>query len=118
LAKDAGDVDVLVNNAGLALSAPRRSSTSRVDALFAATFALRFMSWPRSLGMAARGKGSIVNIASMAASSVLREPRRYGADEGGARVDDAGLAAEFSPSGVRVNAVAPGRCMPEDPSGS
>src|SRR5438105_1814434 len=65
LAKDAGDVDVLVNNAGLALFGPTvELDVERFDALFAGNVRALFMLVAAlAPGMAARGKGSIVNIA-------------------------------------------------------
>src|SRR5712692_548258 len=91
LARDAGDVDALVNNAGLALVGP--------TAVLVAALAP---------GMAARGKGSIVNIASMAGAIGLAGAAAYGATKAALASMTRAWAAEFSASGVRVNAVAPG----------
>ena len=59
-------------------------------------------------GMAARGSGSIVNISSMSGRVGLAAGAAYGATKGALEPLTRAWAAEFSPSGVRINAVAPG----------
>ena len=58
--------------------------------------------------MAARGGGSIINISSMAGRVGLAQSAAYGATKAALEALTRAWAAEFSPSGVRVNAVAPG----------
>jgi NAD(P)-dependent dehydrogenase (short-subunit alcohol dehydrogenase family) len=58
--------------------------------------------------MAARGTGSIVNIASMAGVIGLAGGAAYGATKAALASMTRAWAAEFSASGVRVNAVAAG----------
>jgi NAD(P)-dependent dehydrogenase (short-subunit alcohol dehydrogenase family) len=58
--------------------------------------------------MAANGKGSVVNISSMAAQIGLPGAAAYGATKAALSALTRAWAAEFSPSGVRVNAVAAG----------
>jgi len=58
--------------------------------------------------MAARGSGSIVNIASMAGQIGLAGGAVYGATKATLASMTRSWAAEFSPSGVRVNAIAAG----------
>src|SRR5882762_4188189 len=106
----AGDVDVLVNNAGLALFGPTAElDVERFDALFAGNVRAPFMLVAAlAPGMAARGKGSIVNIASMAGVIGLAGGAAYGATKAALASMTRAWAAEFSARGVRVNAVAPG----------
>ncbi len=106
LAREAGDVDVLVNNAGLAIFGPTAElDIERFDALFAGNVRAPFMLVAAlAPGMVARGKGSIVNISSMAGVIGLAGAAAYGAT----KASLGAWAAEFSASGVRVNAVAPG----------
>src|SRR5438034_512190 len=59
-------------------------------------------------GMAARGKGSIINVSSMAGQIGLAGGAAYGATKAALASMTRAWAAEFSPSGVRVNAIAPG----------
>jgi NAD(P)-dependent dehydrogenase (short-subunit alcohol dehydrogenase family) len=110
LAKDAGEVDVLVNNAGLAIFGPTAElDVERFDALFAGNVRAPFMLVAAlAPGMAARGKGSIVNIASMARVIGLAAGAAYGATKAALASMTRAWAAEFSASGVRVNAVAAG----------
>jgi NAD(P)-dependent dehydrogenase (short-subunit alcohol dehydrogenase family) len=58
--------------------------------------------------MAARGRGSIVNVSSMAGTIGLAGGAAYGATKAALTSMTRSWAAEFSPQGVRVNAVSPG----------
>src|ERR1700721_2351280 len=58
--------------------------------------------------MAARGSGSIINLASMAGQIGLAGGAAYGATKATLAAMTRSWAAEFRPSGVRVNAVAAG----------
>jgi NAD(P)-dependent dehydrogenase (short-subunit alcohol dehydrogenase family) len=58
--------------------------------------------------MAARGSGSIINVASMAGLIGLAGGAAYGATKAALASMTRSSAAEFSPAGVRVNAVAAG----------
>jgi NAD(P)-dependent dehydrogenase (short-subunit alcohol dehydrogenase family) len=58
--------------------------------------------------MAARGKGSIINVSSMAGRVGLPNGAAYGASKAALASLTQGWTAEYSPRGVRVNAVAPG----------
>jgi NAD(P)-dependent dehydrogenase (short-subunit alcohol dehydrogenase family) len=110
LAADAGEVDVLVNNAGFSWFGPTAElNTDTFDALFASNVrAPYFLVAAFAPGMAARGSGSIVNISSMSGRVGLAAGAAYGATKGALESLTRAWAAEFSPSGVRINAVAPG----------
>ncbi len=58
--------------------------------------------------MAARGRGSIVNLDSMAGAVGLAGGAAYSATKASLSAMTRAWAAEFSPSGVRVNSVQPG----------
>jgi NAD(P)-dependent dehydrogenase (short-subunit alcohol dehydrogenase family) len=105
-----GVVDVLVNNAGASWFGP----TSDIDE---ATYNDLFDGNVRSAfflvaglapGMAERSSGSIVNIASMAGEIGLAGGAAYGATKAALISLTRSWAAEFSPRGVRVNAIAAG----------
>jgi NAD(P)-dependent dehydrogenase (short-subunit alcohol dehydrogenase family) len=110
LVAEVGPVDVLVNNAGRAVfSSTVDLSAADFDSMFAnnvrAPFQLVAALAP---GMVARGGGSIVSISSMAAHVGLGLGSVYGATKAAVESMTRSWAAEFSPAGVRVNAVSPG----------
>jgi 2-keto-3-deoxy-L-fuconate dehydrogenase len=105
------DVGVLVNAAGVV---PHGTILECPPAQWAAAFDLNVTSAYRTLraflpGMLARGKGSIINVASVA-SSVKGVPFRaaYGASKGALIGLTKAVAADFVARGVRCNAICPG----------
>ena len=107
---DVGEVDILVNNAGLAVFSPTAElPTETFDTVFAnnvrAPFMLVAAFAPK---MATKGAGSIINITSMSATVGLALGSAYGASKAALESMTRSWAAEYSPRGVRVNAVAPG----------
>lgn len=110
LVAEVGPVNVLVNNAGTSWFGP----TPELDE---ATFADLFDGNVRSAyflvagiapGMAERSSGSIINLASMAGQIGLAGGAAYGATKAALASLTRSWAAEYSPRGVRVNAVAAG----------
>ena len=110
LADEAGDVDVLVNNAGMAWFGPTTElDLDTFDQLFAANVrAPYFLVAAIAPKMAARGAGSIVNVGSMAGEVGMVGGAAYGATKASLDAMTRSWAAEFSPSGVRINTVASG----------
>jgi len=111
-ATEAGDghVDILINNAGVALLGPSNAAT---EAEFDETFALNvkvpfFLVASLASAMAERGWGSIVNVSTMVASFGQAGMALYGASRAALELLTKAWGAEYGPSGVRVNAVAPG----------
>ena len=119
LVEQAGDVDVLVNNAGVYSFAP----THEIDpGMFDATFATNvrapfFLTAAIAPRMAARGGGSIVNVATMAAHFGLPGASAYGASKAAVVSLTQTWAAEYGPRGVRVNAVSAGTTRTEGTAG-
>jgi NAD(P)-dependent dehydrogenase (short-subunit alcohol dehydrogenase family) len=101
---------VLVNNAGFArYGATADFDVATFDALFATNVrAAFFLVAAFAPGMAARGRGSIINVCSMAGQIGLAGGAAYGATKAALASMTRAWAAEFSPGGVRVNAIAPG----------
>jgi NAD(P)-dependent dehydrogenase (short-subunit alcohol dehydrogenase family) len=110
LAGEVGDVDILVNNAGMSVFGPTAElDVDTFDRMFASNVrAPFFLVAAIAPGMAARGKGSIVSVSSMAGHVGLEGGASYGATKAAIEAMTRAWAAEFSPSGVRVNAIAAG----------
>ena len=110
LVEEAGPVDVLVNNAGFSWFGPTADlDLATFDRLFAANVrAAYFLVAALGPKMAARGSGSIISTGSMAGQIGLAGGAAYGATKATLAAMTRSWAAEFSPSGVRVNAVAAG----------
>lgn len=110
LAQDAGSVDVLVNNAGFSWFGPTANlDVTTFDSLFASNVrSAYFLVAALAPKMVERGSGSIINLASMGGQIGLAGGAAYGATKAAQAALARAWAAEFSPSGVRVNAVAPG----------
>src|ERR1700738_4749430 len=84
MASDVGDVDVLINNAGIALFGPTAEfDVAAFDKMFARhARAPFFLVAALAPAMAARGHGSIVSVSSMAGGVGLVRGGAYGATEG------------------------------------
>jgi meso-butanediol dehydrogenase / (S,S)-butanediol dehydrogenase / diacetyl reductase len=104
------DLDVLVNVAGIGstTSAPETSLEVWED-VFAVNARGTFLCCKHAIpGMAARGGGSIVNVASVAALVGLRNRAAYCASKGAVVALTRALAVDHVGDGIRVNAVCPG----------
>jgi NAD(P)-dependent dehydrogenase (short-subunit alcohol dehydrogenase family) len=104
-----GRVDVLVNNAGVALVAPAEETTAAqwrrtLDVNLTGPF-LVSRAFGRS--MLERRHGSIVNVASLAGLNGIADRVAYCASKHGVIGLTRTLAAEWGGRGVRVNAVCP-----------
>ena len=115
LAEDAGEVDVLVNNAGFSWFGPTADLDPAVfDQMFAANVrAAYYLVAAIAPGMAKRGSGNIINLGSMAGQIGLAGGAAYSATKAPLAAMTRSWAAEFSPRGVRVNTVAPGPAYTE-----
>ncbi len=105
-----GDVDVLVNNAGSSWFGPTEElDEATFDDLFTGNVrSAYFLVAGIAPGMAERSSGTIINLASMAGQIGLDGGAAYGATKAALCSMTRSWAAEFSPRGVRVNAVAAG----------
>jgi 2-keto-3-deoxy-L-fuconate dehydrogenase len=104
------DLDVLVNVAGIGSTTNAPETTLDVwENVFAVNARGTFLCCKHAIpGMAARGGGSIVNIASVAGLVGLRNRAAYCASKGAVIALTRALAVDHVGDGIRVNAVAPG----------
>ena len=110
LAAEAGEVDVLVNNAGFSWFGPTADlDAGTFDRMFAANVrSAYYLVAALAPAMAKRGTGSIINLGSMAGQIGLAGGAAYSATKAALAALTRAWAAEFSPHGVRVNTIAPG----------
>jgi 3-oxoacyl-[acyl-carrier protein] reductase len=108
-ARELGGVDVLVNNAGLGGTAPLVEMTDEqwakvLDVTLTGTFR---MTRAALRHMTPRGRGAIVNNASVLAWRAQAGQAHYAAAKAGVLALTRCAAIEAAPAGVRINAVAP-----------
>jgi 3-oxoacyl-[acyl-carrier protein] reductase len=108
-----GHLDVLVNNAGLGLYARLADLTDAqwhqvLDVTLTGTMRMTRAVLPH---MVARGRGAIVNNASVLAWRAQEGQSAYAAAKAGVMALTRCAAMEAAPAGVRVNAVSPSLAM-------
>ena len=105
-----GSLNVLVNNAGIAVLKPMAQLTLEdFNRQIAANLTSVFLGCKSAMArMKEGGGGSIVNISSVAGLIGTRGGAAYGASKGGVRVLTKCVAVEGAPSGVRCNSIHPG----------
>lgn len=108
--RDVGPIDVLVNSAGAA----RRYAPEELDAdayhqaMDAKYFTYMHVLQPVLVRMAARGRGSVVNIVGQGGRQAGLFHIAGGAANSALMLATVGLAQAWARSGVRVNAINPG----------
>jgi 3-oxoacyl-[acyl-carrier protein] reductase len=110
-----GGIDGLVNNAGRTLVGPFLQTEPEVwDEVIRTDLTAAFHTCRAALpSMVDRGSGTIVNICSRLGQMGIAETAAYSAAKAGLIGLTRALAREFGPSGIRVNAVAPGVTITE-----
>jgi NAD(P)-dependent dehydrogenase (short-subunit alcohol dehydrogenase family) len=105
-----GQVDVLVNNAGLfPIALTAEVPASEFDTVYAVNVrAPFFLVATLAPAMAERGYGAIVNVTTMVATFGMAGMAVYGSSKAALQLLTKTWAAEFGAAGVRVNAVSPG----------
>jgi len=111
----AGGPDVLVNNAGVTTVTPlTETSDEGWDAAIAVCLRSAFrLSRDAVRAMRPRGRGAIVNMASV--NGMMGQPcvSAYAAAKGGIHAMTRQMAVECGPFGIRVNALSPGLIVTE-----
>ena len=105
-----GRIDILVNNAGFAIRKPALDFTledweHQVDVNLKAAY---FVAQAAGKIMKDRGRGKIINIASLSSYIGLQNASVYGITRGGILSMTRSLAIEWAKYRINVNAIAPG----------
>ncbi len=110
VARDYGALDALVNNAGISLIAPAENTSAQAwqQVMNVNLFGPFLLCKHLGVQMLSRGRGSIVNVASVAGLSGIAHRSAYNASKHGLIGLTRTLAAEWGGRGLRVNAVCPG----------
>ncbi len=105
-----GAIDILINNAGIQIRGAavdydpadwRRLQATNLDSVF-------FVSQAVGRHMLARKRGKIINIGSVQSELGRASIVPYNASKGGVKMMTRGLAAEWGPQNIQVNAIGPG----------
>lgn len=108
--RELGPIDILFNVAGTNV---RRPITEIAEAEFDQVMDVNikgayFLSREVGKGMIARGRGKVINIASVTSAIGLAKVTAYACSKGALAQLTRGLAVEWGPHHIQVNAIAPG----------
>lgn len=110
LEADHGPLDVLINNAGMQHRAPLEDFPhDKWEQLLKTNISSVFyVAQAVAKGMIARGKGRIINIASVQSEMARTGIAPYTATKGAVRNLTRGMATDWARYGLQINAIAPG----------
>jgi NAD(P)-dependent dehydrogenase (short-subunit alcohol dehydrogenase family) len=110
VARDIGEVSILINNAGIiireGLDSPRAAENWRrvLDVNLTGVFNVTHAFLP----MLRKTRGTIVNLGSIASFVGVGDTLGYAPSKGGVKLLTQALARDLAREGIRVNAIAPG----------
>ena len=106
-----GPLDILVNNAGVShIGNIEATSTEDFERLFRVNVRGVFLCTRAAVpGMAARRRGVVLNLASVAGSSGLADRFAYSMTKGAVLAMTLSVARDYVQAGVRCNSISPGR---------
>ena len=108
--RDRGPIDILINNAGIQRRRPleefplddwRELMRTNVDGMFIVSQAVARMMIPR-------GRGKIINIASLQSEAARYSIAPYTASKGAVKNLTKGMCTDWARHGLQVNAIGPG----------
>ena len=110
LKDDFGGVDVVVNNAGIAVLEPiEKLSLEQWNRQMEVNLTSVFLGCRAAIGLMKEGTGgSIINLSSVAGLVGLQRCVAYGAAKGGVRIMSKSVAMEAAQYNIRCNSVHPG----------
>jgi NAD(P)-dependent dehydrogenase (short-subunit alcohol dehydrogenase family) len=105
-----GTIDILVNNAGINLKKEFADVTDQEFQQILLTNVTAVFALSREVAhcMLEKRKGSIINISSMASQYGIPKVVAYSASKSAIEGMTRAMAVDLSPSGIRVNCIAPG----------
>jgi NAD(P)-dependent dehydrogenase (short-subunit alcohol dehydrogenase family) len=105
-----GQIDILVNNAGINMKKEFTDVTDEEFQKILMTNVTAVFALSREVvkTMLLSGKGSIINISSMASQYGIPKVIAYSASKSAVEGMTRAMAVELSPKGIRVNCIAPG----------
>ncbi|MBI2152609.1 MAG: 3-oxoacyl-ACP reductase FabG [Candidatus Rokubacteria bacterium] len=104
-----GQLDVLVNNAGMMASRTNAADCTEEDwrKTIEGNLTSVFLCSKYALPELIKSRGTIINISSMAGLKGTPNRAAYGASKGGVAILTRGMALDYASRGVRVNAICP-----------
>ena len=108
--EEVGPADVIVNNAGIIIREPIDSPRAHENwrQVFDVNVNGTFNVVHAFIPALRKTRGSIINVASVAAFGGMNGALGYSPSKGAVRLFTQALARDLAPDGIRVNAVAPG----------
>lgn len=105
-----GPIDILINNAGMQIRGPLEDYAIDKFELMLSTHVVATFAVSKAVakGMIERGHGKIINICSVLTSVARPTAAPYGAAKAAVANLTRGMAADWAPKGLNINAIAPG----------